>query len=496
MISEILGIVIIIVLLILFIYLNPILFLSFIIILLLPYISNYIEKINDNIVEDNLKLDEITSTDITPDNITNMNNDDKIVEPRNTKSYRSFRNLKTVEIIDEDDFEIIEMINYQKFKKLIDDDIFITKFKKSIIVNLRYKKRKYTELYNDYSKNKKIFDVKTMTAGSTGTENISVIKNAINIIQGIILEINKKISMIENDDNNKIKENLKDAIFNKTNGLESLYGRTDVKDFISLRLYSFSNNPRIIQDGFFNIPIYAPSGAGKTKLASVIGHVFKKSGLLVYGDVISATKKILVSPYVNESTNKTFMTFISSLERILFIDEAYNLVTTNTYVDTADHGTEAIAELINCMDKMIGLNIIIMTGYRKDMEKFMESNEGLKRRFLDPIILKPYTTKELTNILIRFLQEEISIEQEQANYIFTQLEQYKDLFTKEAGDMLNLSKDILTIINSSTCNWDSDYHKVLNKVFTDKDNYIKSNKIKNDENKGSLTPLLQFLKTD
>jgi len=376
----------------------------------------------------------------------------------NSIVHHTIKDFSLIEI-ENDDVEDFKTIDYNEFKILIEQENFIRQFTEAIKVNLEMKRSHYQELHKYYKKEVSIF-----SDGDVRNENRKLSLKTLKTIIDIILEIDRKLLEINPT---IVGKNLRDAVYNQSKGMESLIGRQQVKDFLSIRLYSFSRNPKASFKKFFNLNIYAPSGAGKTKLASVISFVLSKSGILVYDNIVMGTKTSLISPYVNATAEKTRSTLISSLESVFFIDEAYSIVNQNAnYGNTADHSSESIAELINFADKMIGLSIIIFAGYEEQMTQFMNSNEGLERRFLPPIILESYNNQELSAILINFLQEsEIVIGQRQANYLYSLITQYRSYITKEAGSCLNLSEKINLILLSSDRDWESNYKTILNKAF-------------------------------
>ena len=118
----------------------------------------------------------------------------------------------------------------------------------------------------------------------------------------------------------------------------------------------------------------------------------------------------------------------------------------NMFGKMYDHGNEALTEMVNFWDKHIGLSCTILGGYKKDMNRILDANEGVDRRFPYKINLKSYSSEQLTNILLKFLHKSVpneKINQKDANSIYTILnyiyKENKSLFDKQAGDMQNLS---------------------------------------------------------
>lgn len=291
---------------------------------------------------------------------------------------------------------------------------------------------------------------------------------AISTIKELIMEISEKQKNITV---NIAREMLKTAFFDRKNGISSLIGRDNVKDFLALQIYSFSRNPRIFFSNFQNMCIYGGSGIGKTKVATVIGHVYANCGILIRNHVMLTTKQNFVTAYVGETPKITRRLLMSNLESVVFIDEAYDLIPEETLIGRAyNHGSEAIVELVNFLDKMIGLNVVIAAGYANDMKtRFISSNEGMERRFPHIIELAPYSPKELTNILVHFLKDTckgLELTSVHINKLYTYITKINsvsnDAFSKQAGDISNLAGCIGRVIyGSPNKTWNKNSNELL-----------------------------------
>lgn len=119
---------------------------------------------------------------------------------------------------------------------------------------------------------------------------------------------------------------------------------------------------------------------------------------------------------------------------------------------------------------MKGLSIIIVAGYEDQMkERFMNANEGLPRRFPHILTLKSYNSKELTNILIKFLLNncpDLKFTEKHGNYLFTIInylnKENSKIFETQAGAMKNLSNSIATSIYSTPDRkWSHDHEEII-----------------------------------
>lgn len=368
-----------------------------------------------------------------------------------------------------------EQIKYQDFKMWYLSPEFVNKYHEAVRQALRIKKKKLLETKRKYVNDLKSLQSKDQPkngfAGLLQTldkgEDPKMIEKTISEIDSLLKDIQKREKTLTID---SIKRSLVSALTNPKNGIDSLTGREDIKDFLALQLYTFAQNPRIFFSNFQNMAIYGPSGVGKTKLAQVIGHVYASSGILVRNHVHVITKQSLTTAYVNESARLTRKLLLSNLESVVFIDEAYDMTPPKTFLGQGiDHGHEAITEMVNFMDKMMGLSIIIVAGYEKEMEeRFMQANQGIPRRFPHKLILKPYKPEELTNILIKFILEtcpELKFSQKEANYLYTiirYINKDEEIFKNQAGDMANLSGFIArAVYGTPGKKWPQDAEEIL-----------------------------------
>jgi len=136
-------------------------------------------------------------------------------------------------------------------------------------------------------------------------------------------------------------------------------------------------------------------GTGKTTVVKMLGKIYHAMGLLSKGHVHAVDSNDLISGFVRTTGKNTREVIKKARGGILFIDEAYML-----YRDGApnDFGPEAIAALITEMSDGPGDIAIMVAGYPKEMESFINSNPGLKSRFRNYYHFDDYTPDELVEI--------------------------------------------------------------------------------------------------
>ena len=137
-------------------------------------------------------------------------------------------------------------------------------------------------------------------------------------------------------------------------------------------------------------------GTGKTTVAKLIGKVYKELGLLENGVCHKVTRTDLVANYVGQTAGKTQKWIDKAMGGVLFIDEAYTLKPEGAH--GSDFGQEAIDTLLEQMSDRNGDFAVIVAGYPKEMERFVNSNPGLRSRFGENFLLRDYSADELLKI--------------------------------------------------------------------------------------------------
>ena len=353
-------------------------------------------------------------------------------------------------------------INYKEFLSICFNEKFLEDYRQSLEISFREKKqiyrRKQLQLTKDLTKAR----CKTKTTfGIIGHDTKIERLNKSKIeIDFILNAIDQRISTLSIE---QIENDFCDMIDDPVNGMESVIGREEIKDFLALQIFTFARNPRLFFTNFQNIIVTGKSGVGKTKLSQTIGYVYAKSGILVRRKFRSVTKQAFTSSYVNESSQLTREVLESVFEGVIHIDEAYDLAPNVGLIGrTIDHGSEAIVELVNHLDKNAGLSVVIASGYEDEMKhRFLTANQGLERRFPHVLNLDNYDSRQLTDILLRFINKsapDLSVSNEDASYMYTLVDfsysNHQNIFDKQAGDMLILSGYIIrSIYGSKLSHW-------------------------------------------
>lgn len=188
---------------------------------------------------------------------------------------------------------------------------------------------------------------------------------------------------------------------NKLIGLEKV--KNDVNELIN---YIKIKNMRK-EKGMKNPPVSlhlvftGNPGTGKTSVARLIGEIYKELGVLSKGHMVEVDRASLVGEYVGQTAPKVKRKVEEAMGGILFIDEAYTLVSESGI----DYGQEAINTLLKEMEDKRDDFIVIVAGYKNEMKSFVKSNPGLESRFNKYIKFVNYSSKELWEIFLMICKE-------------------------------------------------------------------------------------------
>ncbi len=208
--------------------------------------------------------------------------------------------------------------------------------------------------------------------------------------------------------------------------MDEIVGLTKVKDYVKslqshIQMQELRREQGMKVSAISKHMIFTGNpGTGKTTIARLLSRYMKAIGALSKGQLVEVTRADLVAQYVGQTAPLTMSVIKSALGGVLFIDEAYSL-----YRGKDDSfGLECIDTIVKAMEDNRDDLIIILAGYKKEMEVFLESNSGLKSRFPNLIDFPDYTGEELEKIAV--------IQAKSKGYVIDEeaLEPLKEYFTK------------------------------------------------------------------
>lgn len=142
-------------------------------------------------------------------------------------------------------------------------------------------------------------------------------------------------------------------------------------------------------------------GTGKTTIARILAKIFKELKLLEKGHLVEAERADLVGEYIGHTAIKTRKLIQKALGGVLFIDEAYSLARGGE----KDFGKEAIDTLVKALEDHKEELVVILAGYPREMDQFIEANPGLRSRFPVHLDFPDYSPYELVKIFKKMARE-------------------------------------------------------------------------------------------
>ncbi|MEY4002739.1 MAG: hypothetical protein RIT07_781, partial [Bacteroidota bacterium] len=167
--------------------------------------------------------------------------------------------------------------------------------------------------------------------------------------------------------------------------------KQDIDELIKLVRY-YKSQGKDVRKAFSLHNVFSGNpGTGKTTVARILAQIYKALGILERGHLVECDRQSLVGGYVGQTAIKTSDLINKAIGGVLFVDEAYSL----TDGGANDFGREAVETLLKRMEDRRGEFIVIAAGYTQNMEKFMESNPGLKSRFDKVFYFEDFNANEL-----------------------------------------------------------------------------------------------------
>ena len=136
-------------------------------------------------------------------------------------------------------------------------------------------------------------------------------------------------------------------------------------------------------------------GTGKTEVARLMADEFYKFGIIKTRKIVEVDSSDLIGEYTGNTAPQTKRVFKSALGGVLFIDEAYSLLSDKR---RNDYQQECLNELNKLMEDYRGQIVVILAGYKQETLNMLKTNVGLKSRVSSIIEFPDYTKEELTDI--------------------------------------------------------------------------------------------------
>lgn len=231
---------------------------------------------------------------------------------------------------------------------------------------------------------------------------------------------------------------------NKLVGLNGVKSR--VRDWVDqIKVFQMRKERGMsVPDMSYHLVFTGNPGTGKTTVARLMAQIYCALGILSEGHLVEVDRSDLVAGYIGQTAVKTRDVLKKASGGVLFIDEAYALANGSSN----DFGQEAIDTVLKEMEDKRDDLVIIVAGYDGLMERFIDSNPGLRSRFKNYIRFADYTGDELYKIFMSLCKKSQYTVTDDAkaallNY-FTALYANRDKNFGNGRDVRNAFENIIT----------------------------------------------------
>ncbi len=315
--------------------------------------------------------------------------------------------------------QMIEMISSNPgFKSRIQFELDFPNYSRdelTRITELMLRNRKYTISHTAMAKLLDITDVKRKEPNFANAREIRNILDQVIMCQNLrsigsndkelgIVDVNRyihdaKVNLPTSEDGQERR------ILTGDEELEQLIGLASVKRMIKkIKAYAKRN----MNDANFSMHMcfYGNPGTGKTEVARILSRILYDARVLPEAKLVETDSHGLVGKYVGETAPKTKAKIQDAIGGVLFIDEAYGLIsTTSSNSSSTGYGAEAVEVLLKEMEDRRGQFCVILAGYQNEIKTMLSSNPGLESRIQFTLDFPDFSRGELGEITVSFLNK-------------------------------------------------------------------------------------------
>ncbi len=279
-------------------------------------------------------------------------------------------------------------------------------------------------------------------------ERISEIKE-----KGMEVKLEDYYILTEKDFGIDVAEESKDELQKYLDTLDSLIGLYDAKNSVHEIINTVRINKLRVERGLSNsmdvgtmhLVFKGNAGTGKTTVARLMGDIYRSLGVLKRDKFVEVSASDLIQPYLGQSATKTRECIKSALGGVLFIDEAYILGNNDTY------SREALNALIADIENYRKDLMVIVAGYGREMDNFLDANQGLRSRFSNELYFDDYSDEELLQIAIRTISSNHYILEEGNDDALMNLIHVKRVNSRDFGNARGV-RNIVELLQKSVSN--------------------------------------------
>merc|ERR1712057_102648 len=138
----------------------------------------------------------------------------------------------------------------------------------------------------------------------------------------------------------------------------------------------------------------------------IVAELLAAMGLLRKGHMVEADRATLVAGYSGQTALKTRQVVEQAMGGVLFVDEAYALVSED---GKDSFGHEALDTPIKMIEDRRQDLVVILAGYPEEMNRLIASNPGVRSRFPVQVLFEDYSEEELMQIAEKMLLDDVLV---------------------------------------------------------------------------------------
>lgn len=188
---------------------------------------------------------------------------------------------------------------------------------------------------------------------------------------------------------------------NNLTGLEAI--KTQIHEMVDIVRYHQQTGRSVLNQFYMHTVFIGNPGTGKTTVARILTKIYKALGILERGHMVETDRQGLVAGYVGQTAIKTAEKIDEAMGGVLFIDEAYALVSQPG--NSHDFGNEVIQTILKRMEDKQGMFFVFAAGYPDNMESFLKANPGLSSRFDKVLRFEDYSPDALHEIAVQLIRQ-------------------------------------------------------------------------------------------
>lgn len=248
--------------------------------------------------------------------------------------------------------------------------------------------------------------------------------------------------------------------------LAQLIGLVNVKQMVK-KIKAYAKRNKDEADFNMHMCFYGNPGTGKTEVARILSRILYDANVLDEAKLVETDSLGLLGKYVGETAPKTEAKINEAMNGVLFIDEAYGLLSAASATGgQTNYGEEAITVLLKEMEDRRGQLCVIFAGYKDEMQTLLAANPGFASRIQFTLDFPDYTRDELGVIAKAFLsKKKYEIETLALERLLDIVEYYRELPNfVNARTVRNVINQVLMNQNLRTENFPEDCAVILEDV--------------------------------